>query len=150
MVTKKPARSGGHGNDFLEGSSRGSADGVEDANFGPVFFFEGDKFVMARGVLIDIVGSSVVEYDNQGDVEFEVIHRPVEVFFEGTGEKEAGAGMVCQVFVTGMDQSVDFFLRLIFQREIDVVCEHGESVSQSLKTINSRRIMGRPQFAASH
>jgi hypothetical protein len=30
-----------------------------------------------------------------------------------------------------MDQSVDFFLRLIFKREIDVVCEHGESVSQS-------------------
>ena len=112
-------------------SGGGSADGVEDSNFGPVFFFEGDEFVVARGVLIDVVGSTVVEYDDQGDVEFEVIHRPGEVFFEGTGEEEAGAGMVCQVFVTGMDQSVDFFLRLIFKREIDVVCEHGESVSQS-------------------
>lgn len=100
---------------------------------------------MTGGVLIDIVGGTVFKDDDQGDIEFEVVDWATEVFFQSAGEEEAGARVVGEIGVTGIDQSIDFFLRPVFQREIDVMSKHGAVVG-SCQGFQKLHIRVRHQF----
>src|SRR5262249_37360488 len=78
--------------------------GVEDPHLRPVDRLLGDKFLVPRGDLVLVVRFLAVEDDDQGHVEFLVVHRPLVGRLADAGAVVDGSRMIGEVLIASGDE----------------------------------------------
>src|SRR5262245_46883373 len=98
-------------------------DGVEDADFLPVFFVFLDELLVAFVVLVLVVSCLVLEDQVQGDVKVAVVDRAVEVLAANASGEVNRAVVLGQVLVTGLDEFLLGLGGIVLEGEVDHVAD---------------------------